>query len=222
MVRDGLCRCDQCGTSLDPTVLFQKCDACGGRPVLARRRYRCSRCGSEVTSRFLYDGRVFDAEYFRTKMAESRQRQKDRRRSQTVERLVARSAAICPGPADLEGSPGLLAAIDRITGAMRPQGGIEQVEAFDLSEYQRRVLAGLTSQPIEFRAIPTTGQPSKTETARLFMATVFLMHVGRVTVEQHGDQIMVMKRETNGERQAVPRDAESVDGFGGPLGGAEA
>ena len=53
------------GTGFDPTIAFQRCTACDGRIGLQIRRYRCRKCGSEVVSRFLFDGLVFNAEYFR-------------------------------------------------------------------------------------------------------------------------------------------------------------
>ena len=222
MVREGRCRCNRCGRSFDPTTAFQRCDTCGANLILARRRYRCCRCGYDTPSRFLYDGRVFDAEYFRTRMAESRERRHERRRSQTVERLLDRSAPICPEPMDLGDSPGLLAAIKQLTGSSGVQLRLEDPDVFDLAEYQRHVLAALAGDVVEFTAIPPTKQPGKGEVARLFIAVVFLWHLGRVTVEQHGGRILVMKRETHGEGQAVPGDAESADGLGGPLGGVEA
>jgi hypothetical protein len=59
------------------TPAFQRCDACGGELAVAIRRYRCRQCGADATLRFLFDGLVFDAEYFRQKMYECRSRKQD-------------------------------------------------------------------------------------------------------------------------------------------------
>ena len=77
MVVEGRCQCSSCGNKFDPTVAFQKCTSCSGAAVLQVRRYRCSKCGSDMPSRFLFDGLVFDVTYFRQKMAESRQCKKE-------------------------------------------------------------------------------------------------------------------------------------------------
>ncbi len=69
MVGEGCCRCESCAKQFDPTIMFQTCISCGGKPILRTRRYRCSRCGGDIVSRFLFNGLIFDAEYFRQKMA---------------------------------------------------------------------------------------------------------------------------------------------------------
>ena len=88
-VSEGRCRCGYCGHELDPTVAFQRCPDCGGAPRLSVRKYRCRQCGRDVTSRFLFDGLVFDREYFRHKMLESRQRRKELR--ERVRQMLAES-----------------------------------------------------------------------------------------------------------------------------------
>ncbi|HOW74167.1 MAG TPA: hypothetical protein PKY77_26485 [Phycisphaerae bacterium] len=80
MVSEGTSQCRSCGSCFDPTVTFQRCESCGGKPRLMVRRYQCGNCGQDVTSRFLFDGLVFDAEYFRQKMAESRERKRELRK----------------------------------------------------------------------------------------------------------------------------------------------
>ena len=79
MVSEGKCRCVSCGKEFDPTVTFQRCSQCGGVPVLRVRRYQCRDCGSDIISKFLFDGLVLDPDYFRQRMAESRKRRKEQR-----------------------------------------------------------------------------------------------------------------------------------------------
>jgi len=74
IVAEGRCKCNSCGSEFDPTVAFQSCSSCGGTPVLRVRKYQCKDCGSDIRSKFLFDGLVFDAEYFRQRVAQSRQR----------------------------------------------------------------------------------------------------------------------------------------------------
>jgi len=89
MEGEGKCRCNSCGDEFDPTVAFQRCGTCGGRLELRVRRYRCTQCGADVASRFLFDGLAFDAEYFRQKMTESRQRKRELR--ERVREMLAES-----------------------------------------------------------------------------------------------------------------------------------
>jgi Zn finger protein HypA/HybF involved in hydrogenase expression len=82
MVREGRYRCRDCGQAGDPTLKFQSCPTCDGQLALVHRRYRCRDCGEVVVSMFLFDGVVYDADYFRHRMAESRQRRADQQRAE--------------------------------------------------------------------------------------------------------------------------------------------
>jgi len=108
MVAEGMCRCDSCEFEFDPTVEFQRCSKCGGKPVLRVRRYYCENCGSEVTSKFLFDTLPFEREYFKAKMAESRQRKKELK--ERVKKMLAesRSANLPLLAVNLNGMPGLV------------------------------------------------------------------------------------------------------------------
>jgi len=135
MVTPGRCRCLACEQVFDPTMAFQQCEACGGRPELKIRRYQCGRCGHDVASRFLFDGLVFDAEYFRQKMAESRERKRELR--ERVRQMLAesRSPVIQAEPMDLAAMPGLLEALDGLVQA--ETGGLDAplMPAFSLNRY---------------------------------------------------------------------------------------
>ncbi len=76
MISEGFCKCRSCNSEFNPTVTFQRCGVCGGTLELQLRRYRCTECGTDITSRFLFDGLAFNKEYFRQKMAESRRQKK--------------------------------------------------------------------------------------------------------------------------------------------------
>ena len=71
-VRGGRCRCRilRAASSIRPLPSSDARPAAAS-PSCMVRRYQCGQCGAEIRSRFLFDGLVFDAEYFRQKMAES-------------------------------------------------------------------------------------------------------------------------------------------------------
>lgn len=86
---------------LDPTVEFQNCPCCVGVPVLFVRRYQCRDCDSDIRSKFLFEGLVFYAEYFKEKMSEIRQRKK--KQLEQIKQMLAenRSNALALGPGQI-------------------------------------------------------------------------------------------------------------------------
>ncbi|RKY10026.1 MAG: hypothetical protein DRP56_01820 [Planctomycetota bacterium] len=65
MAAEGKCKCKACSYELDPTIEFQRCPECGGKLILLIRKYHCQHCATEIQSRFLFDGLVFNPEYFK-------------------------------------------------------------------------------------------------------------------------------------------------------------
>ena len=152
MVGEGRCRCRSCNHIFDATVAFQRCTACGGVPVLRIRRYSCKQCGADVPSRFLFDGLVFDADYFRTRMLEARQRSQVR--LETVRKMLAATRSLPlehVGPIQLHAVPGLEEALNGLVGGLE-LGHLPQLESgFDLQRYQRHIQAHLGMIPVSLR-----------------------------------------------------------------------
>jgi len=217
MIQESRCRCRRCGHELDPTVAFQRCSRCGGRPRLSVRRYACSRCGADVPSRFLFDGLVFDAQYFRQKMAESRaRRQKLRER---VRQLLAgsRSGTFQPPAAELETVSGLMDALNTLTSAIERPMVLEQKPQFSLNRYQAHINAHIRPFPIGMEDIPPLSENRRLDRIWRFIAIIFMAHAGVLDIWQEGPDIMVMPREVNPERQGVPGDLEAVGGIEGSV-----
>jgi rubredoxin len=222
MVREGVCKCRSCGHQFDPTTAFQRCQTCGGKAVLGVRRYQCRQCGADVPSRFLFDGLVFDAEYFRQKMAEHRQKKADRR--ERVRQMLAesRSQALGLPAADLGDVPGLAEALNALA-ADAPSGLVAWLPSeFNLALYESHVQAHIGAIPVGFDQIPPLGENHRLDRVRRFIAILFLAHAGLIDIRQDGQSIEVKRRETNGEGQGVLGDAEESDGVERPLGGIEA
>jgi len=223
MIREGLCRCHACDCELDPTIAFQRCSECGGEPELKIRRYSCKQCGAHVPSRFLFNGLVLDADYFRKKMVESRQRKADR--LETVRRMLAETRSLPLGHADpiqLDTVPGLKEALDGLIGGLEWQTRPDLAGGFDLKRYQRHIQAHLGTVPLSLSEVPLLGEDARKDLIWRFIAIVFMAHMGLIDIWQQDQDIMVMKRETNREGQDLSGDIEGVDGFEGSLGGAEA
>lgn len=218
MVREGRCRCTSCAIEYDPTTTFQRCLSCGGTPRVRVRRYECSRCGAEIVSWFLFDGLVFDADYFRQKMAEHRQRQAERR--ERVRQMLAecRSPPLQAGVAELDGLPDLVAALNSLTAGPNHPITFTPRDQFDLRRYETHVEAHLEAIPITFDQIPPLSEDTLRDRVWRFIAVIFLAHAGILDVRQDGPTILVTKHEADGERQAIPGAPASADGLAGLVG----
>lgn len=223
MVAEGRCRCSSCKHEFDPTAEFQRCPACGGVPVLRVRRYQCKACGSVIRSRFLFDDLVFDAEYFRDKMAASRQRKKEQR--ERVRKMLAdsRSDGLSLQVADLSDTPGLVDALNSLTAGTDTGLGftVQSHDEFNLGRYEKHIQAHIGDYPVSLVDIPHLSNGRKDLIWR-FIAIIFLAHTGIVDIWQDGQDIMVIKHEANTEGQGVFGELEETDGVERPLGGIEA
>lgn len=198
MVAEGTCRCRLCEHQFDPTLAFQMCPACGGRPTLQVRRYRCRQCGADVRSRFLFDGLVFDTEYFRQRMVEHRRRRREQK--ERVRMMLAECRSMpteVPGAIDLDSVPGLTEALDDLTagtgGALLP----EARKAFDLQQYQDNVLAQAGDVPLALDDFPPLVENRRRDRIWRFVTVIFMAHAGLIDIWQEGNNIMVIKREAH-------------------------
>jgi len=191
MLAEGRCRCQACRFTFDPTVTFQRCSTCDGRPRLRVRHYECAHCRAEVVSRFLFDQLVVDAAYFRQKMAESRQRRHERRLQ--IQQLVQenRSPGLLPGPADLSGMTELVAALNSLSAGAPPVNLPAPRPWFDLKRYEAHVRAQLGSFPLNLEQIPPLSPNTRLDRIGRFIAIIFLAHAGAIHVWQEQATVWV-------------------------------
>jgi hypothetical protein len=212
MLKDSHCQCSSCQRTLDPTVAFQRCTACSGVPRLRIRRYRCSGCGADLPSLFAFDGLVFDREYFRARMAESRQRRKEEKKSFVARLPELRSPAAEPAVADIASIPGLAEALNSLTLPPAVAALLPLCRGFDLALYERHIQAHIGDTAICFDEIPPLEADLRRDRIWRFVAIIFMAHHGVLEVWQEQEAILVMKRETYREGQAIPGASEAADG----------
>jgi len=217
-VGEGKCRCGSCGRELDPTVVFQQCVQCGGAPVLRVRRYQCTDCGSDIRSRFLFDGLVFDPEYFRQKMAESRQHKSEQRERVRQMLVESRSDTLPLGAADLDSVPGLIDALNGLTGGLDERIIAESREGFDLNRYEAHIQAHIGDSPVSLAEIPPLSAKPRKDLIWRFIAVIFLAHAGVVDAWQEGVNVMVIKHETDREGCGISEPSATADGVEGLVG----
>ena len=222
MVTEGRCRCDKCSNEFDPTVVFQRCLKCNGTAILRIRRYQCEDCGEEITSRFLFDGLIFNAEYFKAKMSESRQHKKEQK--ERVKKMLAesRSDVLLLQAADLDGMSGLADALSGLIAGVSEDFVIESVNEFDLNRYETHIKAHIRGVPISFDDIPPLDEDGRKDRIWRFVALIFLAHSRIVSIWQNGRGIMVKKIEADRKGQGVFGESEEVDGDEGSVGRIEA
>jgi hypothetical protein len=194
-------RCEACGRELDPTASFQRSPCCGKPLRLARTHYVCASCHTAVRSHFLFVERVFDAAYFRERMAESRARR--RLRQEELHRLLAWEHAGAWLPDLLPGSDaldGLFSQLDALAGvggqcpALTPP-----VDVFSLERYCAAIAESLEGGIRSFDVLPPLHNDRRVDRARRFVALVYLEHFRQVELRQQHDQILVIPLGTDYE-----------------------
>ncbi|MBL1217339.1 MAG: hypothetical protein D8M59_07565 [Planctomycetes bacterium] len=193
-VGEGRCQCSECGHEFDPVIAFQTCTECGGSVRLRVSRYRCSVCGSDVRSLFHFDARVFDATYFRQKMAEHRVRKKQYRTCVANAEPVPRSMPVGGLPIDLDSSPGLANALDDLVGCDIQQATFLAgcFPRFDLSRYQSHIQAQLDQFEVSFDEIPVLEQNARLDRIWRFIAIIFMAHARLIDIQQDGHMITLV------------------------------
>ena len=192
------CTCE-CGLTLDPTVEFQPCPQCGGKLVLRYFHYACSSCDKTVASRFLFDENVFNNEYFQKKMAEARERKKQRLAEMRHWLATTRSAGLdLMGLPALESIPGLETALDEFVGAVADMAPADFLifGTFHMADYRNHILSDLAECRLFSRITPLCPDPRR-DRARRFTTLVFMQHDQEIDLIQHGNDLWVIRHEAN-------------------------
>lgn len=198
---EGLCT--SCGYRLDPTLHFQASPCCHASLVRRRLHYACRQCGDIVPSRFHFDERIFDAAYFRERVAASREKRRRAIEIMQKQLMAARTPSLnLTNLPELGEVDGLTAALDALM--LRPCLDEHELgpgtECFQMNEYRTLVLARVQECILHFDAIPNICPDHRTDRARRFTALVFMEHEHEVALEQRGEDILVRTHAANTER----------------------
>ena len=221
MIAEGRCRCSSCGHEFDPTTAFQRCAECGGKAKLRIRRYQCQKCGADVNSRFLFDGLVFDPDYFQAKMAESRQRKKEQRERVRQMLAASRSNPLMLEAGDLNSVPGLIEALNSLTQGIDENVLVELKSKFDLQRYQDHICQYISDEPVNLRDIPAIIENARLDLIWRFVAVIFLEHQHMVDIQQQG-QIIWVSKHVDRQGQDIFGETETINGLKESMGRIEA
>lgn len=198
MVGVSRARCSGCGATLDPTVAFQRSSCCGAGLVLRRTHYACAKCGAVVPSMFLFDESVFDSEYFKQAMRESRERARERRERVRLMLLGTRSDSLSITELPrLNDVPGLADALAEFIQGTREVSltDFAGTDTFNMAAYRDTILKSLGGCSVFFDAIPTVGQDPRKDRVRRFVTLVFMEQDREVSLIQYGEKIVVERYE---------------------------
>jgi hypothetical protein len=167
--------------------------------------YACVACGQTVASRFLFDERLFDREYFRERMVISRKNKAQRR--EEVQRLLAGSRSdplTLTDAMDLERIPGLTVVLDEFVGdpqyrQLWPM--LDAAPAFSLHTYRRHILDQLSWSPVLFSALLPVIEDYRRDRVRRFVALIFMQQAGEVELTQGHEDIWVQRMHSETDDQ---------------------
>lgn len=202
IVGPGRARCGTCQSEIDLTATFQKSTCCQATLELRRQHYACSCCGQTIPSRFLFDERAFDSQYFKLAMRKSREN-KERRLAKLKELLASsRSNALAlTEMSGLNDIPGLTEDLDAFLGSM-PQVELRAFQGhgeFVMDAYREAILGYLGGLEVMFSSFPALCEDVRVDRARRFVTLIYMEHEREVVLTQYGNDILVERHEADYE-----------------------
>ena len=196
MTGRSICACENCHHELDPTLAFQRSLCCGAKLIRRPVHYACSECKKTVASRFLFDEKIFDKEYFCEMMQASRERA--RKKKEAIRRLLADSRSeelVLTEAPNLEHIPGLLDALGAFigSGAIVLAAFHDFQHAFDIEAYRRHILKYLSWDATPFSQFPMLQTHHRLDRVYRFITLVFMDHAGEVSLHQEEGGLFVQR-----------------------------
>ena len=183
-----------CGLSFDPTLQFQRslcCDAVLTKRVL---HYNCSACDRMVPSRFLFDEKLFDQEYFRERMRLTRERRRhDQALSSEMLRLTRSDTLILLGEVDINALPGLSDDLDMLCGTNSSVEGRWITGDTPSFEQYRRHIERFLEKAVRFSAIEPIYPDDRWDRVHRFATLIFMEHDREVDLFQMDNDILVSR-----------------------------
>jgi DNA-directed RNA polymerase subunit RPC12/RpoP len=183
-----------CGISFDPTLQFQKSRCCDA--ILTKRNvhYACSACNRIIPSRFLFDEKLFDQEYFRERMRITRERrQRQEALMREMRRIVRSDVLIFLDEIDLDELPGLSEDIDRLCGDTPLEAEIWSFdEAPSYEQYCQHISQSL-GKAILFSAMAPLFPDERWDITHRFAALIFMEHHREINLYQLENDILVSR-----------------------------
>jgi len=196
MAGQSECSC-ACEHRFDPTLAFQVSPCCMKTLTRKTFHYACSGCHKIVPSRFIFDERLFDAEYFREMMQDSRRRAMVKK--EEVRKLLAESRsgelALTDDP-DFDAIPELFKDLDLFMQNNAYQlsyGAFDLKSGFDMTPYRTHILSMLSQSPVRFSSISPIPGDNRLDKIRRFITLIFMDNDREVNIQQNGNDLLIWR-----------------------------
>jgi len=196
MTGQSECSC-VCGNTFDPTAAFQVSPCCQVKLIRRTFHYVCSRCYEIIPSRFLFDERLFDAEYFREMMRDSRSRAMAKK--EEIRRLLAESRS---GTLTLMDEPNFAAIpelLNDLDSFIHDNDYHLSDETFDLksdfnmASYRTHILSLLNRSHLRFSDISSLTSDNRRDKVRRFITLVSMDNDREIDVQQDDKDLLIMR-----------------------------
>ncbi len=198
MADQSECSC-VCGHRFDSTLAFQVSPCCMKTLTRKTFHYACSGCHKIVPSRFIFDERLFDAEYFREMMQDSRRRAMVKK--EEVRKLLAESrsgALTIMDEPQFDSIPELFKDLDLFiqnNAYQLSDGAFDFKSGFDMTPYRTQTLSLLSQSPIRFSSISPIPGDDRLDKVRRFITLIFMDNDREVNIQQHGNDLLIWRRQ---------------------------
>lgn len=200
MVDDSKCVCISCKYEFDPTLIFQRCPECNRDLTKKTYHYYCKNCKSQVYSKFCFEEKAFNSEYFADMMRKSREKKYIQK--QNIQKLLIKSRSDVYYPQEkvkLDEINGLTEKLDLFIGSPIPEGLIRfylKSKEFDMGKYKTHILSSFEGCELFFDEIPSLIDNMRRDKIFRFITLIFMAHDKEVVLNQYNNRILVEKVET--------------------------
>jgi hypothetical protein len=196
----GVSRCSCIrGHRFDPTLAFQKSTCCNTHLIRKTFHYVCSRCKKVNPSRFLFDEKLFDRQYFMEMMKASRARAK-RKKEEMIKFFKEERSDELPILEDpcLESIPGLIEDLDHfiVTETAESDDLAYEVDSgFEMEEYRKHIISALHVGNRFFSSINNLGTNPRADRVWRFVTLIFMQHEREIELTQYQDDLLIERIE---------------------------
>lgn len=162
--------------------------------------YYCKHCSAQVYSKFCFEEKTFNNEYFAEMM--KRSREKKHIKIQNFQKFVLNSRSDIYSlneEIELEDIEGLTDTLNSFIESPVPVELIKyylRSKEFDMKKYRDHIIASFSGYEMFFDKIPALIEDIRKDKIFRFITLIFMAHNNEVVLTQYNDRILVEKSES--------------------------
>ena len=200
MIDDSKCKCINCKYEFDPTLILQKCPKCSGDLIKKTYHYFCNNCNDQVYSKFCFEEKAFNKEYFTEMMRKSRERKLIQTQVFQKQLINSRSDVYYPEESiKLDEIDGLTETLNSFIDSPIPESLIRfylKSEEFEMGKYKNHILSSFEGIEMFFDEIQALIENGRKDKIFRVITLIFMAHNKEVILNQYNNRILVEKVET--------------------------